>query len=287
LGRPAVPGSLSPCYSLYLNPFSAIPALLGFKGCGVMFRHARAVLRPAILVICGIVYGLLGSAPPVLAQPGLTGDWELAIVTPQGPNTVNLSLTQDGEKVTGTLTTPLGSLPVEGTASEGNVKLGASVKVQGAGIDLGLNGKLSTEGMSGMVKLGDFGEFPFTGKRAPKAAAAAAPAAPAAAAGAADVTDANGTWNITLSIGGGQVPASATFKQEGEQVTGTLKTPIGEAPVHGTMVGKDLKLELSVPTPQGTVPVTLTGTLDEKGFAGKMSITGVGDADWTGVRAGR
>ena len=252
-----------------------------------MFRHARVVLRPNVLITCSIVYALLGSARPVLAQPGLTGDWELAIVTPQGPNTVNLSLTQDGDKVTGMLETPLGSLPVEGTSSEGNVKLGASVKLQGAGIDLGLNGKLSLEGMSGMVKLGDFGEFPFTGKRAPKAAAAAAPAAPGAAANAADATDANGTWNITLSIGGGQVPASASLKQEGEQVTGTLKTPIGEAPVHGTMVGKDLKLEMPLTTPQGTIPVTLTGTLGEKGFAGKMIITGVGDADWTGVRTGR
>jgi hypothetical protein len=35
------------------------------------------------------------------------------------------------------------------------------------------------------------------------------------------------------------------------------------------------------------VPVILNGTLDEKGFSGRMTITGVGEADWTGVRAGR
>ena len=250
-----------------------------------MFRCDCTVLKPAILITSAAVCGLLAAAPAAVAQGSLTGDWELAIVTPQGANTVNLSLAQDGDKVTGMLQTPLGTLPVEGTSSEGVVKLGASVKVQGNGIDLALNGKLSADGMSGMVKLGDFGEFPFTGKRAPKAAAV--PASPAAAPAAGDLVDANGTWNITLSLGGGQVPASATFKQEGEQVTGTLKTPIGEAPVRGTMVGKALKLELSVTTPQGPVPVTLTGTLDEKGFAGRMTITGVGEADWTGVRAGR
>jgi hypothetical protein len=248
-----------------------------------MFRCDRAVLKPAVFIASAAIYGNLAVAPAAVAQGSLTGDWEIAIVTPQGPNTVNLSLAQDGDKVTGMLQTPLGTLPVEGTTSEGVVKLGASVKVQGNGIDLALNGKLSAEGMSGMVKLGDFGEFPFTGKRALKAAAAPAAATPDAG----DLVDANGTWNLTLSIGGGQVPASATFKQEGEQVTGTLKTPIGEAPVRGTMVGKALKLELSVTTPQGPVPVILTGTLDEKGFAGRMTITGVGEADWTGVRAGR
>lgn len=246
-----------------------------------MFRFTKAVLGPVALAL-----GLLALAPgALLAQASLDGDWELAVTMPQGPNTVDLSIKQDGDKLTGTLKTPLGSLPVAGTLSDGVVTLAAAVKLQGNGIDLGLNGKVNGEALTGTVKLGDFGEFPFTGKRAVKIAAATAP--PPLPPSGADAADATGSWDITLSIGGGQVPASATLKQEGGQVTGTLKTPLGDTPVRGTMVGKALRLEFSATTPQGTIPVTLTGDLDEKGFTGKMNITGMGEADWTGTRGAR
>lgn len=242
-----------------------------------MFQLTRAVVGAGVLALASLV------GASATAQSSVDGDWELSVTMPQGPNTVDLSLTQDGDKVFGTLKTPMGTLPVAGTVSEGVVILSAAVKLQGNGLDLGLNGKLSGEGLSGKVKLGDFGEFPFTGKRAVKAAAQVVSAAPAGA----DLADANGGWDITLSIGGGQVPASAILKQEGDKVTGTLKTPLGDTPVTGTMVGKALRLEFSATTPQGTLPIVLTGSLDEKGFAGKMSITGVGEADWTGTRSAR
>jgi hypothetical protein len=176
----------------------------------------------------------------------------------------------------------MGSVPLAGTNTGGTLALTAHVELQGNAMDLGLNGKAEADSMSGTVKIGDFGEFPFTAKRAAATPDAAA-AAPAAAALPAR-TDANGKWNIVLTLGGaGSFPLSANFKQEGDKVSGVLSSMAGEVPVSGTMVGKALKLEFKVATPQGELPITMTGELGATGFAGKASIAGLGDTDWTGT----
>jgi len=222
------------------------------------------------------------AAAPAFAQGTVAGNWDITMTTPQGPTTVNLKLTQDGNKVSGSLESPMGSVPLAGTNTAGTVALTAHVELQGNAIDLGLNGKADGDSMNGAVKIGDFGEFPFTGKRGPAAAASAA-AAPATAASA--PTDANGKWNITLTLGGaGSFPLTGTFKQDGEKVSGVLTSMAGEVPVSGTMAGKTLKLEFKVDTPQGQLPITMTGELGTTGFAGKASIAGLGDTDWTATR---
>jgi hypothetical protein len=217
----------------------------------------------------------------VSAQSGVTGDWEITLTTPQGATTVNLTLAQDGEKVTGKLDSPMGSVPIAGTNTAGTMALMAHVDLQGNAIDLGLNGKAESDAMSGVVKIGDFGEFPFTGKRAaakPAAAASTVPSGP-------PPTDANGKWNIVLTLGGaGTFPLSATFKQDGDKVTGVLSSVGGEVPVSGTMVGKTLKLDFKAETPQGPLPITMTGELGATGFTGKASIAGLGETDWTATR---
>jgi hypothetical protein len=197
---------------------------------------------------------------------------------------VNLKLTQDGDKVSGSLESPMGSLPLAGTNTAGTLALTAHVELQGNALDLGLNGKAEGDAISGNVKIGDFGEFPFTGKRAAAAAAGAAAAA-APAANLPAPTDANGKWNIVLTLGGaGSFPLTGTFKQDGDKVSGVLSSMAGEVPVSGTMVGKSLKLEFKIDTPQGQMPITMTGELGATGFAGKASIAGLGESDWTGTR---
>ena len=226
-----------------------------------------------------------------VAQSGLAGDWEITLNTPQGMNTVNLSLTETGDKLTGELSSPMGAVPVTGTNTAGAMALTAHLDISGAAIDIGMNGKLEGESLNGTVKFGDFGEFPFTGRRAPKTAAApaaGAAAGAAAAAGGAAVappTDANGKWNIIISIpGAGEFPITATMKQEGDKVTGMFSSVAGDVDVAGTMTGTALKLEFTAQTPQGPLPVTMTGELGTSGFIGKASIEGMGEADWTGTK---
>ena len=249
-------------------------------------------LKSGLLAAVAAV-GIVALAPlPAMAQDSAAGNWELTLETPQGANTVNMELKQDADKVTGELTSPLGAVPVSGTYTGGTMALTANIDIQGTALTLGFNGKVTGSSIAGTVKLGDFGEFPFSGTRkaagsaaaAAPAAAAAAPAAPSAAAAGGGGSAAGG-WDVVLSIPGvGDLPATATLTQDGTNVTGMLSSVAGDVPVKGTMTGNSLKLEFTAETPQGPITVTMTGELAATGFTGKASLAGIGEADWKATR---
>ena len=241
-----------------------------------------------IIAAASFVASLM-SASAAFAQNSVAGAWELTIDSPQGANTSTLTLKQDGDKLTGDLASAMGSTPVTGTVSAGTIAVTANLDVQGTSLQLGINGKVDADAITGSVKVGDFGEFPFKGKRAGAAAAAApapaaAPAARAAAPGSA--TDATGKWDIVISLEGvGEFPVQADFKQEGTKLTGTFTGPTGDVTLEGTMTGSALKMEFVVETPQGKMPIVMTGDLGADGFTGKATLAGMGEANWKGTRA--
>jgi len=221
------------------------------------------------------------------------GAWELTVDTPQGANTSTLTLKLDGDKLSGDLANQMmGSSPVTGTFSAGTVAVTANIDVQGTSLQLGINGKVDGETMTGNIKFGDFGEFPFTAKRAGAAAAAPAAAAPAAAAPAAraaapegSTTDVTGKWDVVINLEGvGEFPVSVDFKQDGGKVTGTFSGPAGDVTLQGTMTGSALRMEFEVETPQGKMPIVMTGDLTATGLTGKATLQGMGEANWKGTR---
>jgi len=219
------------------------------------------------------------------AQSGPAGEWTLAMATPQGTTNVALSLKVAGDKVTGEMNSPMGPVAVAGTAAGNDINVTADISIQGMALTFVIGGKVDGNSMAGTVKVGDFGEFPFTGTRATAAASAAA-AAPAGAATAAPITDLNGKWDIKIVIAGmGEMPAVAVMKQDGEKLSGTISGPAGEMVIAGTVTGKTVKIDFEADTPQGKLPVTMTGDIGATSVAGKASIAGMGEADWTATRA--
>jgi hypothetical protein len=299
---------LSPCYSFRLNPqekfmrFSR-PILLASAlvfGLAPAVAVASSAAARATETQSGTAGSATGSATatPGPAAGGLSGYWELTITTPQDATNVNLTLQQDGNKLTGSLSGRMGTVPVTGTATDsGGLEVLAGIDVGGGRLAVNIDGKVEGDALTGTFSFGDMGQFPFTGKRgvapaassaaAPPAASSAAPAAPPAPADAASAaTGAAGKWNVTLSIPGvGDLPASATFTQDAAGVVGgTLSSVAGDVAVSGTMTGSSLKLEFNASTPQGEIPVIMTGELTAAGFAGKATIVGLGEADWTATR---
>jgi hypothetical protein len=250
-------------------------------------KHAIRAL--ATMAILGV-----GSAT-ALAQSGAAGSWELTMATPQGNNTVGLTLSLAGDKVSGELSSPMGAVPVTGSATGSDVKLSAEISIQGMALTFGIDGKVDGDSMAGNVKVGDFGEFPFTGKRvaataaaAPAPAVAAAPAAGTngAAAESGTIGDLTGKWDIKLQIDGvGEFPATADMKQDGEKVTGTISTPTGAVAIAGTVTGRMVKFDFEAETPQGKLPITMTGDIGATSVTGKASLAGMGEANWTATRA--
>lgn len=231
---------------------------------------------------------LTGLAAPSLAQETVAGTWELLVQTPQGTNPITLEVMVDGTKATGSLTSQLGTMPISGTATADSIEMSGTLEVQGMSLLLGVNGKLQSGDLNGAMRFGDFGEGPFVGKRAAAKAAVAPPAAsatPAAPAAAVDPNSVGGKWNVTLTIPGmGDVPLTANLTQTGEAVTGVVSSLMGEVELKGTFIGSALKMEFTAETPQGPMPVTMTGELKDQALSGKVVMVGLGEADWKAVR---
>jgi hypothetical protein len=244
--------------------------------------HLKSRVLAALFVVG------FGSAS-AFAQDGAAGAWDLTIDSPQGANTVTATLAVAGDKVTGTVSSQLGTTEISsGSLAGSDVKFAISIDAGGMTLPLEFAGKLAGETLNGNVKVGDFGEFPFTGKRgAAKAAAApsAAPPAAASAASAASGAGAAGKWNVLLTLEGmGEFPATMTLTQNGQDITGSFSSQAGETPVKGTMIGNALKIEMTADGPQGPMQITITGDLAPAGFIGKATIAGIGEASWKGTR---
>ena len=225
-------------------------------------------------------------AAPATAQINLTGDWDMTIESPQGTNSVKVTLTQDGEKVSGLFKSPFGELPVTGALTGVDLTIAFSLPIQGQSVDVVMTGKAEGPTLAGKVQFGGFGEGDWTAKRAEAAASPTAATASAAAAKPAGASGgASGEWDLIFKTPDGDVPATATINQDGGKLSGTLSSKMGEAPVTGTLVGTSLRVMSNVMTPRGTLPLTMKGDIAGDAIAnGKAKIKGVGKMKWTAKR---
>ncbi|MDR1988828.1 MAG: hypothetical protein LBQ09_01200 [Acidobacteriaceae bacterium] len=228
--------------------------------------------------------GCLGA--PALAQTGLSGAWALTIDAPTGANTVNLDLTLAGDKVSGTMAGPMGEVPVTGQMAGAKATFSAEIDIQGMALHLDFSGALENGAFNGQVKVGDLGEFPFTGKRRPAASASmAAPAARAPSASAAGASPLAGAWDIVITIEGmGDMPGTVVFTVTGQKVAAELTSMTGTVSGTGTFDGTTLRIETMADTPQGQIPIVITGTLTGGSLSGNVNLAGMIDAPWKGTK---
>jgi hypothetical protein len=223
---------------------------------------------------------------PAAAQVNVTGDWDMTIESPQGTNTVKVTLTQDGEKVSGLFKSEMGELPFTGTLVGVDLKFGFAIPIQGQSLDIVVTGKVDGATLAGKMQFGGFGEGDWSAKRAAAATAATTTAstttaattttAPAAAASVGD------KWDVTFKTPNGDLPAVVTVRAAAGKVEGTISSQMGEAPFTGTLEGKALKVSFNFESPQGTLPVVMTGDVEGDTIPnGKAEITGMGTMEWT------
>jgi hypothetical protein len=239
------------------------------------------------LISCVVGLAALGVAAGALAQDSadITGAWVVTVDAPQGKNDVEATFKQVGEKVTGEVTTPMGTANFSGTLIKNQLAISYSIPLQGQALEFKLAGIVENDTMSGTLELGGLGSTSWNAKRKAAAASAAAPANPAAAAApTGSLTDVTGRWDVVVTMAQASLPLSATLKQEGGLVSGSIRSPLGEVPVAGTMVGATLKLEFKTATPQGDMVVSMSGELGPNGLSGKSAIAGLGESDWVGTR---
>jgi hypothetical protein len=85
-------------------------------------------------------------------------------------------------------------------------------------------------------------------------------------------SDLSGTWNAQVTVGDQTGTPTFTLKQNGEKLTGTYSGALGEAPINGTVKGKDVTIDFEA----SGVNVHYAGKLDteEKKIEGTVDYGG-------------
>ena len=121
-------------------------------------------MRNRQAVVLGIVAAVLTVA--VAAQTDVTGEWTMMIDTEQGSQSTELTLAQDGEKLTGSMVSPMGTLEFEGTITGNKLEIVMEVDAGGAFLEITLAGTVDGDEMMGTLDLGGYGGGDWTAKRA-------------------------------------------------------------------------------------------------------------------------
>ena len=116
-----------------------------------------------VLAVTSIVLSLTSAA---WAQNSVAGAWEITVDSPQGPQTSTLTLKQDGEKLTGTISSPRGSVALNEIDVKGDDVTFAIVRVGfGDSIRIEYSGKTTGDTMNLKIKFGARPPVDATAKR--------------------------------------------------------------------------------------------------------------------------
>lgn len=121
-----------------------------------------------------------------------------------------------------------------------------------------------------------------------------APSAPAAGRGgrggsgaaAPAAVSATGTWTITISLGGQDVPATLTLQQQGQNLSGTVQGSFGTSQVASGSCSAtgDIQFSTSGEVNGQTVEANFSGTIKGNSMQGNVSVNGMGDGTFVGTR---
>jgi hypothetical protein len=207
-----------------------------------------------------------------LAQDTLSGKYEGTAKTAAGDEKVSLELKNDGGKISGRLMRGEAAIDIsEGTltASKLFLKLGAAAK-EGT-INATVDGdKITGDWLAGAAKR-------TLELKKVAAAAAAAPAATTAPA----AVNLNGQWDAVADAQGQAFPFLLTLKIDGETVTGSSSSQLGEAQIkNGTW--KDGKLVFELEGQSGVISMTAV-VVDGK-LSGDFDLAGQVQGKWVAQR---
>jgi hypothetical protein len=116
----------------------------------------------AFVSVFAFVLAAGGAVPR--AQASVAGDWTLTVNGPQGTVDTDASLTQTGDKVTGTFSSQLGETSVEGTMNGATLSLAFNVVTPNGPIDIRMTAEVTGAEMKGTIDFG-MGTADFTGKK--------------------------------------------------------------------------------------------------------------------------
>jgi hypothetical protein len=94
-----------------------------------------------------------------------------------------------------------------------------------------------------------------------------------------------GDWDVALNTPGGVRNLKATFKIEGEKLTGSIKGERGDLPIEGSVKGKEIKFSYTVKYMDNDLLITMTGNLEGDTIKGAVDFNGFAQDEWSAKRA--
>jgi hypothetical protein len=96
------------------------------------------------------------------------GTWDLTVTSPQGENRANMTVTQSGATLEGTMATEVGTVQVtDGRVTGQRVTFTITVPISGQTTIIVFRGTVDGNRMTGTADLGAMGNATFTGERRP------------------------------------------------------------------------------------------------------------------------
>jgi len=222
-------------------------------------------------IVLLILTFLLGSVVAFAQTPNVTGTYEAMVKMPNGVDSkLSLELKSEGSKVTGHAQHGDKKIDItDGKFENGTLTLVFDSK------DHTFVGKVDGDTIKG--EAGDGAQkIPLELKKV-TSAAEATPAAAAAPAGALNLS---GQWDAVADANGQPFPFLLTLKVDGETVTGSSSSQLGEAAVKGTW--KDGKLVFQAEGQNGTI--SMSATVIEGKLSGEYDYAGQLQGKWVAVR---
>jgi hypothetical protein len=111
-----------------------------------------------------ITFVLALALSTVAYAQSVAGTWELSVNGPEGVINATADLKQDGDNITGTITSQQGSVELKGTYKDKKVALAFSMQTPNGPMDIKVNGDVDGSDMKGIIDFG-MGMAEFTGKK--------------------------------------------------------------------------------------------------------------------------
>ena len=99
-------------------------------------------------------------------------------------------------------------------------------------------------------------------------------------------TSAAGTWDTTLSTPQGNFNVQLILKQNGEAVTGVVKSQLGETPIEGTATPKEVRLKYTIKFQDNDMIISLSGAIDGASMKGTADYGGMAQGEFNAKRVG-
>jgi imidazolonepropionase-like amidohydrolase len=97
--------------------------------------------------------------------------------------------------------------------------------------------------------------------------------------------DPSGVWSIMIQSPQGEIGAQLTLTKSGEQITGTLGTPMGSAAINsGRIDGNRMRLTATLDMGGQSLEAIINGTIDGDSIQGAIVMGAMGSFDFTGSR---